>query len=125
MLFPGQLFVLVEFCCYGSIYNYLRANRGRFLDTLPTSAVGIEAWDCEQSHYISQDFDSPTILDLIKWSLQTAAGMEYISAKKVIHGDLAARNVLLTGDKNAKIADFGLSHQLYEYSYFTQGEDVR
>ena len=32
-----------------------------------------------------------------------------------IHGDLAARNVLLTSCLTAKISDFGLAHRLYEH----------
>ena len=51
-----------------------------------------------------------------KGSLQ---GMEYICQLKMIHGDLAARNVLLfsadgqgSEPVTAKLADFGLSHKL-------------
>jgi len=33
--------------------------------------------------------------DLISYSFQIARGMDYLVGKKVLHGDLAARNVLL------------------------------
>lgn len=38
-------------------------------------------------------------------------------------GDLAARNVLLTHEKNVKIADFGLSRQLYNYKTYVKIEE--
>ena len=40
--------------------------------------------------------------------------MDYLVSKKALHGDLAARNVLLADDGVAKVADFGLARQLYQ-----------
>lgn len=39
--------------------------------------------------------------------------MDFLSEKNIYHGDLAARNVLLTDTLDAKVSDFGLSHRLY------------
>jgi FMS-like tyrosine kinase 1 len=44
--------------------------------------------------------------------------MNYLSSKKVLHGDLAARNVLLAKDKIVKICDFGLSRSLQNSSNY-------
>ncbi|VDM42624.1 unnamed protein product [Toxocara canis] len=41
--------------------------------------------------------------------LGTAQGLAYLHAHKCIHRDIAARNVLYTRDRVAKISDFGLS----------------
>ena len=40
--------------------------------------------------------------------------MEFISRKNIYHGDLAARNILLTDQLVAKVSDFGLSQRLYQ-----------
>ena len=45
----------------------------------------------------------------IKWSLSICKGMEYLASKKIMHGDLAARNILinkLNNDENQLILDF-------------------
>ena len=61
--------------------------------------------------------------DLISWSFQIARGMDYLVKKKVLHGDLAARNILLADDGVVKVADFGLARQLYQdYDYKKQGK---
>ena len=43
--------------------------------------------------------------------------MEYLASKNIMHGDLAARNILISKvDESylAKIGDFGLSKAFYE-----------
>ncbi|QQP31654.1 Uncharacterized protein FKW44_025329, partial [Caligus rogercresseyi] len=49
-----------------------------------------------------------------RWGSQISSGMEFLDSKNVIHGDLAGRNVLLSLEYAAKIADFGLAHNLYQ-----------
>ena len=40
--------------------------------------------------------------------------MEFLADQSIYHGDLACRNILLTDDLVAKVADFGLSKRLYK-----------
>ena len=39
--------------------------------------------------------------------------MDYLTGKGIYHGDLAARNILLTETLDVKISDFGISRRLY------------
>ncbi|KAF9232606.1 kinase-like domain-containing protein, partial [Melanogaster broomeanus] len=41
-----------------------------------------------------------------------AAGLEYLHAKNIVHGDLHPDNVLIDGEYNARLTDFGLTQVL-------------
>ena len=57
--------------------------------------------------------------NLLLWSDQISKGMQFLARNQIMHGDLAARNVLLDIDPLkpdlliAKVADFGLSKKFY------------
>lgn len=44
--------------------------------------------------------------------------MDYLAGKKVLHGDLACRNILLAADNVVKICDFGLAKDIYKTDGF-------
>jgi serine/threonine protein kinase len=49
--------------------------------------------------------------------------MYYFSVpSQVLHGDLAARNVLLADHGVVKVADFGMARQMKDYDYEKKGE---
>lgn len=53
--------------------------------------------------YVHGNFQTVTTTDLVCWSYQVACGMSYLASRGVLHGDLAARNILLCSDKVVKI----------------------
>ncbi|OQV23738.1 Tyrosine-protein kinase CSK [Hypsibius exemplaris] len=50
--------------------------------------------------------------DQLNFSRDCCAGMAHLEAKKVVHRDLASRNVLLSDEMVAKVCDFGLARDL-------------
>jgi serine/threonine protein kinase len=49
---------------------------------------------------------------LLTYCHDVASGMSYLSSRRVVHRDVAARNVLLDSAYVCKIADFGMSKAL-------------
>lgn len=49
-----------------------------------------------------------SFIEQLKFAVQIATGMDYLTTQGFIHMDLAARNCLLSSENLVKIADFGL-----------------
>ncbi|KAG9346715.1 hypothetical protein JZ751_007029 [Albula glossodonta] len=63
--------------------------------------------------------------DLLRFSLQVAQGLDFLAAKNCIHRDVAARNVLLTDGRVAKICDFGLARDIMNDSNYVVKGNAR
>ncbi|XP_007950777.1 tyrosine-protein kinase Fer [Orycteropus afer afer] len=61
--------------------------------------------------YLRRKKDELKPKQLVKFSLDAAAGMAYLESKNCIHRDLAARNCLVGENNILKISDFGMSRQ--------------
>ena len=101
-----NIWLLIEFCNHGDMKNYL-----------------IEHFESILSPNHEDTRDSRI---LIQWSYDIAQGMKFLSKSQIMHGDLAARNVLISENPVkscrliAKVADFGLSKdfkELYKVKY--------
>ena len=93
----NSLFILMEYMQHGSLRGRLNAIResGRLVDRHPA---------------LNNDLIMKYIGDIV-------SGLVYLHLNKIVHRDLRAANVLLTGDEEvAKIADFGISKELNSLS---------
>ena len=94
-----KLWLVIEFCEHGDLKTYLVRNKEKLL--------------CGEGN------DGMDSRFLLKWSCDIARGMEYLENNRIMHGDLAARNVLVADNilidncPIAKVADFGLAKNFY------------
>ncbi|KAI8502585.1 hypothetical protein Bbelb_192870 [Branchiostoma belcheri] len=58
--------------------------------------------------------------------VDVCCGLEHLAARRLVHRDIAARNILICGKGTAKIADFGLARDMYTVGYHRQdrGRDL-
>ena len=55
---------------------------------------------------------------ILNYMYQVSDGMNYLHEKKIIHRDLALRNILITSKTVCKISDFGLSRVVESSNYY-------
>ncbi|XP_072181531.1 hepatocyte growth factor receptor-like [Diadema setosum] len=69
--------------------------------------------------YVRDPSNELTARQLLEFCRQISEGMQYLSSLKFVHRDLAARNCMLDEDLVVKVADFGLSRDIYERDYYS------
>ncbi|KAL7632249.1 UNVERIFIED_CONTAM: hypothetical protein RMT77_017433 [Armadillidium vulgare] len=96
----------------------------------PSSPASPSMSECQEKSISSDSENIPgisaplTTTDLLCWAWQVANGMEYLTSRKVLHGDLAARNLLLADNNVVKICDFGLSREMYKNYVYLKKSSV-
>uniref|UniRef100_A0A8U7NUC8 receptor protein-tyrosine kinase n=1 Tax=Corvus moneduloides TaxID=1196302 RepID=A0A8U7NUC8_CORMO len=63
--------------------------------------------------YVRKNRDSISPQLLLNWCVQVAKGMYYLEEHRMVHRNLAARNVLLKSPSQVQVADFGIADLLY------------
>ncbi|XP_005154903.1 muscle, skeletal receptor tyrosine-protein kinase isoform X6 [Melopsittacus undulatus] len=107
--------LLFEYMAYGDLNEYLRDRSPRNLCSLVHESL-------------DERICLPNPLTLCCTSQlciakQVAAGMAYLSERKFVHRDLATRNCLVGENMVVKIADFGLSRNMYSADYYKANEN--
>ena len=80
------LFILMEYAAGGSLYDQI-----------------VEAGKTQQY------FDEKIIL---RWFVQIMLALKHVHDHKILHRDVTAKNVFMSGQGDVKLGDFGISKQL-------------
>ncbi|XP_047144848.1 tyrosine-protein kinase transmembrane receptor Ror isoform X2 [Hydra vulgaris] len=78
------------------------------------------------NEYLRKNKDTAMLSDsdLITICKHIASGMNHLASKKFVHRDLATRNCLVGKDLLVKIADFGMSRDIYHSDYYRVGGEA-
>ncbi|XP_031765793.2 tyrosine-protein kinase receptor torso-like [Galleria mellonella] len=133
--------IVAEYCSRGDLLSYLRCswdvmvskrNAKYYNNNIESSDYRNDLFKCkfQRKHsklVVNKLYDLQGICDteltsrdLLSFCRQIAMGMEFLASNRVVHRDLAARNILVSGDRTLKIADFGLSRDVYEENQYKQ-----
>ena len=100
-----KVWLILEYCQGGDLKQLLMKHKNEFLDGYRNSWIKRR--------------------NLLKWSYQVAKGMQYLAQHRIMHGDLAARNILINecvynGATHliAKVSGFGMSTRLQDNIFY-------
>ncbi|XP_076327113.1 proto-oncogene tyrosine-protein kinase receptor Ret-like isoform X2 [Tachypleus tridentatus] len=112
----GPFYIIVEYAELGSLRSFLRKSRSLGFEFGDSSTVQVEnpMYFPDSGDLCRGNDTRLTKRDLISFAWQITKGMAYLSDMKLIHRDLATRNILLAAGNVIKISDFGLSRDVYE-----------
>ena len=106
----GEIWLLMEYCQLGDMKSYLIDNRTKLLADGRKNSRGSWAPTGIMAEPVGNRI-------LLQWAYDVAMGMKYLARHRIMHGDLAARNVLISAGEDglvAKVCDFGLSKVFYD-----------
>uniref|UniRef100_A0A3P9INC1 receptor protein-tyrosine kinase n=1 Tax=Oryzias latipes TaxID=8090 RepID=A0A3P9INC1_ORYLA len=110
--------LLFEYMANGDLNEFLRRHS-------PTQSMRTLSCPSISNRSFSSDMEAGSLscVQQLSISKQIAAGMAYLSERKFVHRDLATRNCLVGEEMVVKIADFGLSRNIYSADYYKANEN--
>ncbi|XP_019729622.1 muscle, skeletal receptor tyrosine-protein kinase [Hippocampus comes] len=110
--------LMFEYMAQGDLNEFLRRRSPtRSVRTVSRASLSGRSFSSETE---AGPLSCPEQLSMSK---QIAAGMAYLSERKFVHRDLATRNCLVGEEMVVKIADFGLSRNIYSADYYKANEN--
>lgn len=113
--------VIVEYCQYGHLKDVLEKHH----KNVKNQSTDSNTMQIQKSKTAGFATVKVTRKNLASWSYQIAQGMQHLASHNIVHGNLAARAILLADGNVAKISDFGLARALHQTDKYIREKEVK